>query len=153
MSEQQTTLSAEERLLAALAHGSIIAQGLGLIIGILIYITQREKSRFVAFQALQAAAYQFITLLITIALWVIWIIVYAVSFIPIIQYPQLYEDSPPPFFWVALGLMIIPLALMVLFGLYGLWGALRTWQGRPFRYALLGRWLERNKLWGNHPSG
>ncbi len=123
-----------------------LRQGLGLIVGILIYTTQRERSRYAAFQALQAAAYQFISLLIIIAAWVIWGVVYAVSFIPIIQYPELYENAVPPFFWVALALMVIPLALMMLFGLYGLWGAVRTWQGRPFRYAVIGRLLEDSKL-------
>ena len=37
--------SVENRLLAALAHGSIVAQGIGILVGVLVYITQRDKSR------------------------------------------------------------------------------------------------------------
>ena len=61
-------LSVENRLLAALAHGSVFAQGIGILVGVLVYITQREKSRYAAFQALQAAVFQLISLIITIGL-------------------------------------------------------------------------------------
>jgi hypothetical protein len=43
--------------------------------------------------------------------------------------------------------MIIPLIFMTLIGLYGLWGAIRTWQGKDFRYLFIGGWLERSGLW------
>jgi hypothetical protein len=33
------------------------------------------------------------------------------------------------------------MAVMVVWGLYGLWGALKTWQGEAFRYAIIGRRL------------
>jgi hypothetical protein len=44
-----------------------------------------------------------------------------------------------------MGAMIIPMAFMVVWALYGLWGALRCLQGRDFNYALLGRYLKLNK--------
>ncbi|RPJ37755.1 MAG: hypothetical protein EHM21_17795, partial [Chloroflexi bacterium] len=66
MSENQEVLTTENRLLAALAHGAVITQGLGLLAGVIVYVTQREKSRWAAFQALQAAVYQLATLLVTI---------------------------------------------------------------------------------------
>jgi hypothetical protein len=37
--------------------------------------------------------------------------------------------------------MAIPMVLMVIWGLYGLWGALRCWRGEEFRYAVLGKKL------------
>jgi len=39
--------------------------------------------------------------------------------------------------------MIVPLGLMGLWMLYGLWGAWRAFQGRDFRYIVVGRMLER----------
>jgi uncharacterized membrane protein len=138
-------LSTEARLLAAVAHGSIVAQGLGLVVGILVYINQREKSRWTAFQALQAAAYQLLSLLVIIGMWVVWSIFYALSFIPLIGLPE--GADPPLLFWAGLISMVIPLLVMVVLGLYGLWGALRAWQGRDFRYAVIGAWLERSGLW------
>jgi uncharacterized Tic20 family protein len=149
MSENREGLTTENRLLAALAHGAIITQGLGLLAGVIVYVNQREKSRWAAFQALQAAVYQVITLLITIGLWIVWGVFYAISFIPLIQLPEGYEGAPPPIFVIALVSMVIPMLYMLVVGLYGLWGALQTWQGKDFRYAVIGGWLERSGLWKN----
>jgi hypothetical protein len=57
------------------------------------------------------------------------------------------DAPPPPIFWVGMGSMAIPFAFMIVIGLYGLWGALRVWQGRDFRYVGIGAWLERSGLW------
>lgn len=131
----------DERLLAALAHGSIVANGLGIVLGLVIWLGQREKSAYAAGQGLQAAVYQLVGLVVLAGLWVAWGIFYAVSMIPIVRQAEQYSDAPPPLFWVALASTLVPLGMMILWGLYGLWGAWQTWRGKPFRYALLGRWL------------
>ncbi len=147
MSQKEEMLTTENRLLAAITHAAIITQGLGLLAGVIVYVTQREKSRWTAFQALQAAVYQLIALLVTIGLWIIWGVVYALSLIPMMTQPRLYQNAPPPVFFVSLGGMVIPLLFMLIAALYGLWGALQTWQGKDFRYVLIGPWLERSGLW------
>jgi uncharacterized Tic20 family protein len=150
----ETTLSeapsTENRLLAALAHGSVIVQGIGIIVGVLVYINQREKSRFAAFQALQAAVFQLFALILIIGLWVAWTFCYMLSLIPLISMMDANPNAPPPpMFYVGLGSMAIPFAVMLIMWLYGLWAALRVWGGHDFRYALIGRWLERSGLWNN----
>jgi uncharacterized Tic20 family protein len=148
MSQQPSTPTAEARLLAALAHGSVVFQGLGILVGLLVYVTQREKSRYAALQALQAAVYQFVSLLAVVALWVIWSLFYGVSIVQMISQAQAMPDAaPPPLFWISLSGMALPLLIAVVIGLYGLWAAIRVWQGRDFRYILIGRWLERSGLW------
>jgi uncharacterized Tic20 family protein len=143
----QENKNTENRLLAALAHGSVVAQGVGILVGVVVYITQRDKSRYAAFQGLQAAVYQLINLIIVIGLWLVWGVLYGLS---IIQLIRLGDDAEPPaFFWIILISMVIPIIYMVLISLYGLWGALRTWQGRDFRYLLIGGWLERSGLWNS----
>ena len=137
------TISTENRLLAALAHGSIFAQGVGILVGVIVYITQRDKSHYAAFQALQAAVFQFINLIIAMAMWVIWGVFYGLSMIPLVQQPN---SDPPALFWISLVSIVIPLGFMVIVGLYGLWGAIRTFQGKDFRYFLLGVWLEKSDL-------
>jgi hypothetical protein len=77
--------STENRLLAALSHGSIVAQGVGILVGVVVYVTQREKSHYAAFQSLQAAVFQLINLIITLGLWMVWGIFYGLSMIPLIQ--------------------------------------------------------------------
>jgi hypothetical protein len=49
----------EERLLAAIAHGSVVANGLGILVGVVIYLTQNEKSPYAARQGIQAAIYHY----------------------------------------------------------------------------------------------
>jgi uncharacterized membrane protein len=144
---EHETLTTENRLLAALAHGLIVANGLGSVAGMIIYVNQREKSKFVAFQALQAAVYQVISLVAVIAMWVVWTIFYVLTLIPLMRFPERYEDAPPPIFWIGLASMIIPMLIMAVIGLYGLWGAVQTWRGKDFRYAGIGGWLERSGLW------
>jgi uncharacterized Tic20 family protein len=149
MSHEQTlSHNVEARLLAALAHGSIVLQGLGMLAGLLVYIHQRDRSRYAAFQALQAAVYQLVTLMGIIGLWVLWSIFYAISFIPLIQQAETTPDAAPPLlFWIGMGSMIIPLIGSLLVMLYGLIGAWAVWRGREFRYPIIGRWLERSGLW------
>jgi len=139
------TKTTENRLLAALAHASVFAQGVGILVGVVVYITQREKSRYAAFQALQAAVFQLINLIIALGMWMVWGVFYGLSMIPLIQQAGVNPDAAPPaIFWISLVSMVIPLAYMTVVGLYGLWGALRTWQGKNFRYLLLGSWLEKS---------
>ena len=141
----QENKSTENRLLAALAHGSVVAQGIGILVGVLVYITQRDKSRYAAFQGLQAAVFQLVNLIIVIGMWVVWGVLYGLSIIQLIRLGE--NAEPPAFFWIALISMVIPIIYMILISLYGLWGAVRTWQGKDFRYLIIGRWLEKSGLW------
>jgi uncharacterized Tic20 family protein len=131
----------EQRLLAALAHGSIVVNGLGILVGVVIWLTQKEKSTYAAGQGLQAAVYQLLGMIVIVSLWVLWGIFYAITFIPIARYPERYKDAPPPIFWIGLGSMLIPFAVMIVWGAYGLWGAYKAWRGEAFRYALIGKHL------------
>jgi len=133
--------SSEERLMATLAHASVVLSGPGILVGVLIWLTQREKSAFASGQGLQAAVYQLLGMIAFAALWIIWGIFYAISMIPMIREAERYESAPPAIFWVALISMGLPLFLMLAWGAYGLWGALECYRGREFRYAILGRKL------------
>jgi uncharacterized Tic20 family protein len=133
----------DERLMAAIAHGSIVANGLGILVGLVIWMSQRDKSAYASGQGLQAAVYQLLGMIAIVTLWVIWGVFYALTFIPLVQGVERAQDGPPSLFWVGLGSMLIPMAVMVVWGLYGLWGAFRAWQGEPFRYAIIGRHLIR----------
>lgn len=129
----------EERLLGGLAHASVVTRAIGPAGGLLIYLTQKEKSPYTARQSLQAALYQLVGLVVMIVAWSCWGLFYALTFIPIITHAEQYQDAPPPIFWVGMGSMVIPFILMGLWGLYGLYGAVRVWSGADFRYVFIGR--------------
>ena len=148
---EQEDRNTENRLLAALAHSSVVAQGIGILVGVLVYISQRDKSRYAAFQALQAAVFQLVNLIVAIGMWMAWGVFYGLSMIPLIQQADANPNaSPPAIFWISMISMVIPLTYMTLISLYGLWAGIRTWQGRDFRYLLIGGWLEKSGLCQNN---
>jgi uncharacterized membrane protein len=140
-----TTNQTDERLLAALAHAAIIASPIGIIVGLLLYLMHKEKSLFVAGQALQAAVYQLVAMFLTILVWSCWSVFYALTFIPLIVSPEQYQSAPPPIFWVGMGSMVLPFLGMGLLAVYGLYGALRVWRGENFQYLIIGK-LITNRL-------
>ncbi len=133
--------SQDERLMAALAHGSVVLTGPGIVVGVLIWLTQKEKAAYAAAQAMQAAVYQLIGFALMMAAWVGWTVLFMLSLIPAMVNPAAFESDPGPLFWISMLLMVVPLGIMVVWWLYGLWAALRCWQGEDFRYLLLGQAL------------
>ena len=143
----------DERILAALAHASVILPFWGLIGAIVIWATQREKSRFVGFQALQVITYQ----LVLIVGGFLGVACYMCSFflmmflgLPIGALAA-QNMATPDFFGGLLAIIVsaFPFCIMGILGLvglayvlYGLYGAVRVLQGHDFRYAIIGRRLE-----------
>ena len=139
----------DERVLAALAHGSIVIGPLtggvgGAIAAFLIWLSQRNRSKYAAFQSLQATVYQLFTIVVLGAIWTCWGVGWlGMTLTPVIVNPGAYEATPPAGMWIGLLLGLVPLALGALIVLYGLFGAVRCLAGHDFRYALIGRWLGR----------
>jgi uncharacterized protein len=142
-----TPISAQdEHILAAIAHAGIIFPMWGLIAPVLIWITQREKSRFVAFHALQAAIYQFLMVLAWFAGGACYMGSFFLTFAGVFSFTGRTGPESPvigalfflPFVLVFL-IAIASLAAVVL----GVAAAVLTFQGKDFRYPLVARWAER----------
>ncbi len=135
--------SSDERTLAALAHASIITNGLsliGLIGAAMIWATQRERSAYVRGHAIQALAFQGLVLVIALILSLSWGLCVALALLPIALRPELYPaGSVPGPFWLALSGMILPILFGIAASIYGLFGAFQTYRGKPFYYPLVGR--------------
>lgn len=136
-----TNPSREECLMASIAHASVVVFGPGILVGVLIWLTQKEKAPFASRQGLQATVYQLLGMIVIMALWVVWGIFYALTWIPIMQNLEQFEAAPPPIFWIGLASMVVPLMVMLVWALYGLWGALKSLRGHDFRYVLIGKLL------------
>lgn len=132
----------DERMLAAIAHASIIANIFnlaGMFAAMLIWATQRERSVYVRVHSLQALLYQGLALLAGLALAGCWGLCLLVSLLPAAVRPDLYRSSPPNSFWIALLGLVVPIGFGVATTLYGLYGAYQAYRGRPFRYPIAGR--------------
>jgi hypothetical protein len=144
----QITRTQDEKTLAGLAHGSILlgvfTSGVGgIIAALVIWLIQKEKSAYVAAQALQALVYQGVTFIVTTLAWCCWGMLWMVMIlVPITADPGAYDTTPPAGLWVGLFLMVVPLAIWGLAILYGLWGAVRCLGGHDFKYAIIGNWLK-----------
>lgn len=136
----------DEKVMAGLAHISAIMPMLGVIAPIVIWVTQKEKSKFVAFQALQAVAYQ----LSMILLWFVGMGCYMLSFFgtffSAVPLASSSSASPSPLFFMSFAIPFIVMGAMFiggfLFILYGIVGAVMTFQGKPFQYLLIGKRVE-----------
>jgi uncharacterized Tic20 family protein len=126
----------EARTWAMVAHLSVLLNlvtgFLGVVAALVIYIIFKDRSRYVAYQAMQSFVFQLIFWAGGgLAIGLIWGITGALSAIVV-------------------GLLCIPfallftivLALMPLVALvYGVYGALEANQGKEFRYWLIGDWV------------
>ena len=135
------TPSSEERLMAAIAHAAVVVFGPGILVGVFIWLTQKEKAAYASNQGLQAAVFQLVGMILTMVMWVAWGIFYALTWIPFVQNPELLDGPPPPIFWIGMISMVVPLLVMLAWSLYGLWGALQAFRGRDFHYPLIGNLL------------
>jgi uncharacterized Tic20 family protein len=125
----------DERIMAGLAHVSAILPMMGVIAPIVIWATQKDKSKYVAFQALQAVAYQ----LAMILAYFICMAFYALSMFGsfFLSIPVANESGAPVFMFLpfcVFGLIFLGGGIVILYALYG---AYRTFQGYPFRYRII----------------
>ena len=146
---EQVTINQDDKVLAGLAHGSILLNLFtggfgGIIAALVIWLIQKEKSAYVAYQALQAVVYQTVTFLLTMVAWCCWGVLWMVMLLPpLFANPEAYEQAPPAGFWVGMALMIVPLGLWGITILYGLWGGARCLGGHDFKYIIIGNWLDK----------
>ena len=138
-----STRNEEERNWAAAAHASallnLLIPGVGGIIGALfIWMTQKEKSPWVAFHSKQSLVFQsavFIALLIVVG--GTWTTGFIFSFVTI-GFGAL----------IAVPMMIITLLLGFVIGaagmVYSLYGAYRVYQNQDFLYIFVGNWVKRH---------
>jgi uncharacterized Tic20 family protein len=138
------TTTSEERLWASLGHFSGVLMAAGVVVPAIVWATQREKSRFVTFQAIQAIAYQilfflaYLTITICLALTMSAVLIALVAANPRID-PESFIAFPLVQFGF-MGFIFLALGVSVLISLIA--GGLCL-SGNNFRYPILGAWLER----------
>lgn len=129
--------AAEEQNWAMLAHLSVLVNlftgSLGPVVALLIYLTFKDRSRYVAFQALQATFFQLVWWLglgLVIALTWVWTGLLSA---------------------ILIGLFCIPFACLItllpLYPLaYGVIGGVRCSRGEDFVYPWIGPWVRRTMM-------
>ena len=141
--EAPPVVTSDERLLAAVAHL------FGLLVALIVWATQKEKSLFVRFQAVQAIAFNGIVMLASMALsgclgvLMVLAMVVGVTFIETQAAPGemdwLFLFQPLLIFVFFILWMPVSLLLTVV-RIVAAWSVFR---GKDFRYPWLGRQVEK----------
>jgi uncharacterized Tic20 family protein len=130
-----TKPTGEERILAVLAHLAALVHGLGLPLPALLWAEQRKNSRYVAFQTLQAYAFQSLGY----TLWALTVLALAVL---LLLGVTIMNAIAPIGMEAANGLVFVfSIGVMGLFMIYNLLtivAAIACALGRDFRFPLLG---------------
>jgi hypothetical protein len=149
-----------ERTWAALAHASVLltfvlgiasagwAVLLAVLVPLAIWLAFRDRSRFVAFHAMQATVFQAALLLAWVGLLVVGLVILVPAWIVTIL-----------LLVILVGLLLLPLTLVLTIlvpgvlaalpfaGLvYGLYAAFEVYAGRTFRYWRVADWVERRGM-------
>ncbi len=129
---QQPLSPSDERTWAMLAHLSVLLNLVtgffGPIAAFLIYLVYKDRSRYVAYHALQSTIFQ--------AIW--WV---AAGFLAVIAWTISGILAV-----ILIGCLLMPVALLISLLpvgalIYGVIGAIQVNQGQDFRYWLVGDWV------------
>jgi uncharacterized Tic20 family protein len=136
-----TAASSDEKIMAALVHGSVFLMFLGPIVPVIVWASQRQKSRYVSFHALQAMGYQALIFWLWIVVMIL-VVICSVLLIPLSG--ALMRDAQDPVvpFLFQIPIMLGIFGVMGLTFITGIVGAVFCLVGRDFRYPFLGKWLE-----------
>jgi uncharacterized Tic20 family protein len=153
---QQTPSTPDDRIMAALAHGAIILGLWGIVVSAVLWATQKEKSAYVRFQALQALIYQIVDfaaqMLLGLLLGICGFGLFFLMGFGGILVTAFMEDPtsmPIPLLFnvfPTMGIFCFTLPYLLIwlgFIVYAFYGAYQVYLGRDFRYAIIGERVER----------
>ena len=143
----RTLPSQENRLLAALSHASILFSSAGVLVPLVIYVTQKNKSPYLGLQALQAFLWQITAF--------VFMIITSSCMVGAVLLPTFLATSSPTsrsleanaggIFFLMMGSIFLMIFGNLAFLIYGIVGAFLAYQGKDFRYAIVGNLIDRSK--------
>jgi len=155
----------EEKLWAAVAHGSAWVTFLGgllsvgvivplsVFVPLIIYFMFRKRSDYVAFHALQAFVLQLVGTVGALALLMVGGLVWGIGMVIAVLAMVILIGFVLVPVWALVGVvlalvvMVLPLAM----ALYATLATIETYNGRDYRYPVIAKWVDR-QLAGNYLS-
>jgi uncharacterized Tic20 family protein len=156
-------VSDEEKLWAAVAHGSAWVTFLGgllsvgmivplsVFVPLIIYFMFRKRSDYVAFHALQAFVLQLIgtvgamlLLLVGGFVWGVGMVIAVLALVVLVGFVLI-----PVWALVGIALALVVLVLPLAMALYATLATIETYNGRDYRYPVIAKWVDR-QLAGNY---
>lgn len=135
--------TSDETVMAALAHGSVLLSFVGPIGPILGWVSQRRKSTYATFHALQALGYQmaffWIGMAIALIIAIVWMLLFLPEMLSAIEADPENAFAPLAF---QSGFMLVNFSIWGIYFVGGAVGAVMCMLKKDFRYPWLGRKLE-----------
>lgn len=143
VTNNKPAITSDEKLMSAIAH---VFGPLGAII---VWAIQKDKSRFVKFQSLQALIFD---VLLSLGMGLFFTCIFGVSFLTMTS--SLFSasndfsspDNIAPFFFFPFMMptlmfgCIFPFSFLII--IYRLFVAISILNGKDFRYPIIGKWLD-----------
>jgi len=148
MTNQIATPSSDESLMAAISHF------FGFLVALIVWATQKDKSRFVRFQSIQAMAFDIcVSIIMLLVVGLLMIIVFGVLALGVGDIAILGSQANPtaePVRTVVALMAAVPLLIPCIFipvvgviFVVRLIATIQTFQGKNFRYPWIGNWIEK----------
>jgi uncharacterized Tic20 family protein len=133
-------IKSDDKLMSILSHLAILIPNIGILAPIVIWLTQKEKSKFVRYNAIQAIFFQLLFFILLMLSIFIGIILMAIS---IMLANSSSGGEPGAFFWVSMGIINLYFPLWFFFSIYALVAAVKSYRGKRFRYLIIGKIVEK----------
>ena len=133
-------IKSDDKLMSILSHLAILIPNIGILAPIVIWLTQKEKSKFVRYHAIQAIFFQLLFFILLMLSIFIGIILMAIS---IMLANVSSGGEPGAFFWVSMGIINLYFPLWFFFSIYAIVAAVKSYRGKIFRYLIIGKIVEK----------
>jgi uncharacterized Tic20 family protein len=128
----------EERILVVIAHLSALAMGAGMVVPAVLWAGPREKSKFTAFQSLQAYGYQSLGYTVWMLLCLLFfVLVFCTLFVIGLVAPKAAQNESISQGFAIL-IIVVSLGTFGLYLLFPLIAALMCALGKDYRYPIFG---------------
>ncbi len=137
--------SQDERVLAALSHISAFLPTIGIIAPIVIWATQKDKSRYVYLQSLQAIAYHLMMIISFFLGMACYMLTFFGNFFSIFWSATSNPENPLFFATFFLPFLVMGMIFVgwFVFIIYAVVAAVMTFQGKNFRYIVIGKQIDK----------
>jgi len=134
--QQQTALTSDEKLLAMLSHFSVFFGG--ILLPIILYFIQKDKSKFVAFHALQSI---FFHLMYAVVIGILVFVFIIIGVITGMLTGLSHHSGSPIGFIFGMGIFYLGLfgSIFAAIG-YGIYMGIKAYNGENKKYFLVGDW-------------
>ena len=126
--------------MSLISHLAVIIPNIGIIAPIVIWITQKDKSKFVRFNAIQAIFFQLVFFILIMLSIFVGLILMFVS-IPLMNASP--NGEPGVLFWVSMGIMNLYFPFWFFFSIYAIVAGVKSFKGKIFRYLIIGKIIEK----------